>query len=603
MTPLPAVWSAPFSFLEWRLDGLSLMFLIPTLVVSAAAALYAPRYLAQERYREESGLRFGLFFALFVAGMTGTLLAGNLILFLVCWEVMTLASYVLVAHETRERECVRAAFKYFFMTHVGSACLLLALLLLHDAGGSWSFDGLTATFASLAENQPVRLHVILALLFLGFATKAGLYPFGDWLPDAHPAAPAPVSAVLSGAMIKLGLYGFLRFFVAGLAAASPGDAVVWGGIIAGFGLLSALAGGFAASAANDIKVLLAYSSIAQSGLIALGLGVSMALAPVNPALASLALLGASFHVVADAVVKALLFLNAGALQWRTGSRRLIDLGGLFTAMPVTGWTALVASLAIAGFPPLTAFTAKWLMLQATVLSGVPAVSVAGLALLVASLFSILYSVKFFAASFANRPMRSGRLEVPATMWAAEAALGLLVVAISLAPGPVLLGIARLLADLPTLASSSVPGGSLIAVRPLTGAFSPAPLIFLGVWVFVLARTALGSGPDTVRREVWTGGVIGGGGGPTPHPLGFYSPLREAMRRAYPRLRWPFTWRPSWVPHAVDPDRWVYHPTLNVGRRMGHVLRRAHTGLPQVYLAWQVAGAAGLVILLFVLLHR
>jgi formate hydrogenlyase subunit 3/multisubunit Na+/H+ antiporter MnhD subunit len=440
-------------------------------------------------------------------------------------------------------------------------------------------------------------------MFVGFATKAGLYPFGDWLPSAHPAAPAPVSAVLSGVMVKLGLYGMLRLFVVLLAGAAPEPAAAWGWILAAFGLLSALVGGAAACASTDTKVLLAYSSIAQSGLIALGFGAALVLEPVRPALAALALLGASFHVLGDAAVKALLFLNAGSLQWRTGSRRLEDLGGLFQSMPVTGWTALTGALAIAGLPPLTAFTGKWLMLQATVLSRVPGISVAGLGLLIASLLSVLYAVKFFAAAFANRPMRPERREVPPAMAAAQLALAAVAVAMGIAPGVVLAWIGRLLAALPALrgapaAFAGVPG----ALAPASGAFAPLLLAAVALWVLALTRLALGRGEAPRARVVWAGGMPAERGGPRVHPLGFYSPIREALERAYPAWHRPRIGRMRWVLPAVDVDRWVYGPGLRVGRRLAAGLRRLHTGMPNLYLAWQVAGAAALALLLVLLLR-
>ncbi|HEY6866959.1 MAG TPA: complex I subunit 5 family protein [Candidatus Eisenbacteria bacterium] len=599
----PAWWNAiggAGGWPAWRVDGLSLLFLVPVLLVSAAAAIYAPAYLRQERYRGESRARFWLMYVLFVAGMTGTTLAADWVTFLVCWEVMTLASYVLVAHETREPAVLRAAYKYFVMTHAGTGCLLFAAILLSVAGGSFAFDLLPGTLRSLAADHPGWLQAALALAFVGFATKAGLYPFGDWLPDAHPAAPAPVSAVLSGVMVKLGLYGMLRLFVLALAASAPSAAAAWGWVLGAFGLLSALVGGAAACVALDAKVLLAYSSIAQSGLIAFGFGAALVLAPAHPALASLALLGAAFHVVGDAVVKALLFLTAGSLQWRTGSRRLADHGGLFEAMPVTGWCALLGSLAIAGAPPLSAFTAKWLLLQAAVLSREPLVVVAGLGVLAASLASVLYAVKYFAAGFANRPMRPGSLEVPRPMRVAEVVLAAAALALALAPGAVLATLARALAGLPELAGAQAHAWGAW-LRPASGALAPLLLVLLGAWTVVLARLALGSG-GVAARAVWTGGILGGGD-PRFDPLGFYSPLRDTLRRAYVAPNWHAPLRPAWIPGAFDLDRWFYRPAVASGRRLVLVLRRLHTGVPHLYLAWQLAGAMALALILLALLRR
>ena len=188
MIPIGAGWQP-----GWRLDGPALLFLIPVLVVSGVCALAAPGYLRQPRYRDESGWRFGLAYAVFVAGMTGTVLAADLVLFLVCWEVMTLASYLLVAHETRDAVVGRAAFKYFFMTHVGTGCLLLGFVWLGVIGGSFSMDHLAVTLRTMAAAHPAALHVVLALTFVGFATKTASVtePAGTWWEALSPADLAP----------------------------------------------------------------------------------------------------------------------------------------------------------------------------------------------------------------------------------------------------------------------------------------------------------------------------------------------------------------------------------------------------------------------------
>jgi hydrogenase-4 component B len=591
MTPIPQLLGT------WQLDAMSAVFAIPTLLLLVVAAVYARPYLAQQRYREESALRFWVCYALFGAGMLGVLAAWDLLQFVVSWEVMTLASYVLVAHETSEPGAVRAAFKYFVMTHAASACLLLAAMLLWADGGSLGFDALRGTLAHLAAQRPVMLHVVLALLFVAFATKAGLYPMGDWLPDAHPAAPAPVSAVLSGIMVKIGIYGFLRFFVWALASASPDAAVLWGFLLAVIGAVSAVLGGLAASASRDTKVMLAYSSIAQSGLITLGVGTGLALMPSQPLLAQLALLGALFHTVSDAVVKALLFFVAGSMQLRTGSRKLEDLGGLFRAMPVSAWTALVACLAIAGFPPLTAFTGKWLMLQASVLSRSGILVSAGLAMLVASVLSILYALKFFAAGFLTKPMRPGRLEVPAPMQAAQIVLAACVLALSVTPGLWLGLLGRALDGVPVPAVSAASGWAVFAFGPASGAYAPLLLVLAGGWVVVLGVLALGRSRVARPVGVWMGGVPAGTDPAPVEAWGFFVPLRESMRGAYPSLRFRPVALPGWVVPVMDADRWLYGPAARAGRRVGQALQRAHSGTAHRYIVWQLVGALALIALL------
>jgi len=580
----------------WRLDALSLVFAVPTVLLLAVVAVYAGPYLAHDRYRHESRVRFWLLYALFGVAMVATLAARDLLQFVVCWEVMTLASYVLVVHETGDATVLRAGFKYFVMTHAATAGLLLAVMVLWAQGGTLGFADLRATLAYLAVAHPGTLHVVLALLFMAFATKAGLYPFGDWLPDAHPAAPAPVSAVLSGAMVKLGLYGFLRFLAWGLAPVAPDAAALWGAVLAAAGAVSALVGGFAASASQDTKVMLAYSSVAQSGLIAIGIGAGLALAPAHPLLAQLAFLGALFHAVSDTAVKGLLFLVAGSLQYRTGSRRLEDLGGLFGAMPRTAWTALVASLAIAGFPPLTAFTGKWLMLQATTLSAEPLTVGVGVALLVASVLSILYAVKFFAAAFLTREARPGSLEVPAPMQGAQVALAAAIVALSLAPGFWLGLLGPALDGVPVPALPMPAGWGLLGFGPATGAYAPVVLVLGALWAGALARMAIGRSGATRRVGAWSGGAPALPDMPI-HALGFYVPLRDPMRRAYAALRF----RPLVIPPRLlalfDADRWVYGPVVRTGRRLGATLQRAHSGTAHRYIVWQLVGAALLILLL------
>ena len=593
---VPTMTSLGSLLFAWRFDALSAVLAVPALLLLIIAGVYALPYLDQPRYREESRVRYWLLYILFGAGILATLGAKDLLQFLVSWEVMTVASYVLVAYETHDASVLRAAFKYFVMTHVATACLLLAILLLWAKGGVLDFGALPDTLARLSVESPWLLHTILALMFVGFATKAGLWPFGDWLPDAHPAAPAPVSAVLSGVMVKIGLYGFLRFFLWALAPAAPNAAIVWGYVLVAAGVCSAVVGGFAACAASDTKVLLAYSSVAQSGLISVAIGAGLVLLPTHPALAQLALLAALFHTVSDVAVKGLLFFAAGSVQYRTGSRRLEEMGGLFNAMPVSGWTALIASLSIAGFPPLTAFIGKWLMLQATVLSTMPLLIAAGLAVLLASVLSILYAVKFFSAAFLSRPMRPGRLEVPAAMQGAQVALAVAVLAMGLAPGYWLGLFSTALQVVPALATTAGPSVGVIGVASASGAVMPIILVVGAAWTCVLTLLALGRARPVRRVETWMGGAVVAGEMAPVISLGFFVPLRDMMHAVYLPLRWHALHRPAWVLPTADADRWLFRPAAAQARRLSEARGRLHTGAPHRYIVWQLIGTLLLLLL-------
>jgi hydrogenase-4 component B len=242
------------------------------------------------------------------------------------------------------------------------------------------------------------------------------------------------------------------------------------------------------------------------------------------------------------------------------------------------------------------------MLQATVLSGRPVVSVAGLGLLMASLLSVLYAVKFFAAGFANRPMRPGRLEVPAGMRVAQVVLAVIATGMGIAPGWVLSAEIGLLRALSPMAGVDLRawGGAL---WPASGAFAPLMLLLIAGWALVLARVAMGPAPAPAAREAWMGGVPADRGAPRIHPHGFYSPIREALGRIYRAPRPPRGSGHAWVGPVVDMDRWFYSPAIRAGRPLVAGLRRIHTGVPNVYIAWQLAGGALLALSLLLLLRR
>ncbi|MCS7186586.1 MAG: proton-conducting transporter membrane subunit [Armatimonadota bacterium] len=588
LTEIPAIKTK----LTLQADMLSGLFLSLIGILSVAAALHSYSYLEHPHYRQEHLIRYYPMLLLFILAMVGVVVAHDLLTFLVFWELMTLASYVLVAYERRRPENLRAALKYFILTHLGALCLLIAAVILWVQGGSFEFQTVFATIEKLAKNRPMLLHGVLALLFIGFATKAALFPFGDWLPDAHPAAPSPISAMLSGVMIKLGIYGFLRFFVWLLPMSALPFAYEWSYVFGIFGVVSAILGGAAATVTYDAKVLLAYSSIAQSGFITLGIGAGMFLFKQNLQLANIAIAGAFFHIVGDAFVKALLFLNAGSVLYATGSRRFADLGGLLESMPETAGTAFIGSMAIAGFPPLTAFVSKWLILQALLFSQSIPVTFSGVGMLLASIFSILYSVKFFSSCFLIKPMRSEKLEAPLMMRLAQLLLTLIIIAVGLFPGPVLKGLSWIIADASMFAGAEEQLAEVWQwawVQPLTGSFSPLVIIGMFVIVSIFAVIAVGTERQQKKAPIWLGGELvkpeqlGG------HPQGV--PLREELlQRAYPRAPVP-RWRPpSWFVKLLDPEAWMYRPVISGGEWISDLLRRAHTGVPHLYIAWQIVGA-------------
>jgi multicomponent Na+:H+ antiporter subunit D len=377
------------------LDGLSRLFLLLVAVVGTAAAVYALRYLGEEPGRP----LFHVLFNLLVAGMNGALLAGDLFNLYVFVEVASIASYGLVAYRPGGTE-VEAAFKYLVLGTVASTAILLGVTVLYAATGFLNMADLAAAIAAGAV-PGVALLFASALFVLGFATKTAAMPFHAWLPDAHPSAPAPISAMLSGLLIKtLGIYALVRVFyvVVGidehvrLVLTVLGCLSMWGGVLL-------------AQAQDDLKRLLAYSSVSQMGyvLVALALGTWLGVA------------AALFHAVNHALFKSALFLSSGSLERVTGTRRLSEMGGVFRRAPATSAGLVGASLSIAGIPPFNGFWSKLLILIALVSAG--EYLVAGLAAGAALMTLVTFVKAQREAVFGALPARlAGAREVPATMY-------------------------------------------------------------------------------------------------------------------------------------------------------------------------------------------
>jgi len=328
------------------IDPLSALFALPVLVISALCALHGCGYMKPYAAKGKDMSRFWAFYNFLTGGMLLVTVARNALLFLLGWEVMALASFFLVLFDAGREPVRRAAWIYLVATHLGTACILLLFSML-GSGGSLDFTGL-----SLPDRSWAGAAFVLALV--GFGTKAGFVPFHVWLPEAHPSAPSNVSAVMSGVMIKTGIYGLLRFIL----FMGPPPAW-WGWTLLGVGLLSGVAGVLMALSQHELKRMLAYSSVENIGIIGMGLGLGLlGISYGIPAMAFLGFAGAFLHVLNHSVFKSLLFLAAGAIQNATGTRELDQLGGLLKRMPVTGAAFLAGSVAICGLPPLNGFVGE-----------------------------------------------------------------------------------------------------------------------------------------------------------------------------------------------------------------------------------------------------
>ncbi len=347
-------WSIPLG-INLVLDGLSSLMLLAISVVSAAAMLFSARYM--EQYTAKA--KYFCLFLLMVAGMNGVVLSGDIFNLFVFLEIASIASYALVGFGC-ECEELEASFKYMVLGSIGSTFVLLAVALVYGNTGSLNMAYISKAIQGSGLNP--GLTFALGLFITGFGLKAALVPFHAWLPDAHPSAPAPISAMLSGVLIKtLGVYALCRvlFNVFGVS-------IQVGWLLVALGILSMVAGAFLAIGQWDFKRLLAYSSISQLGYVVLGIGLGGLIIAKggNLAWASLAILGGLFHLVNHAVYKSLLFLTSGSVQMSTGTREMREMGGLAEKMPVTRATCTVASASIAGIPPFSGFWSKLILVVA-----------------------------------------------------------------------------------------------------------------------------------------------------------------------------------------------------------------------------------------------
>jgi formate hydrogenlyase subunit 3/multisubunit Na+/H+ antiporter MnhD subunit len=501
-------WPVPNGALALGLDPLSALFSTVVFALGLATAVFGAGYLRGHAGRRPLGV-FALFFNVLVASMGLLLVARQAVLFLVAWEVMTVASFLLVAFEHEETSVRTAARTYLVASHLGTAALFALFLALGAAAGSLRFDAFAAA-ASAGAGLPAAL--LFALALVGFGTKAGLVPLHVWLPEAHPAAPSHVSALMSGALVKMGVYGLLR-----ATTFLPAPPLVHGLALAGVGLAGAVAALALALSQRDIKRVLAYSTVENVGLIALATGLGLAGAALGaPAVAALGVAGALLHVWNHALMKGLAFLGAGALAHGAGTRDLERMGGLLRRLPATGTLLVLAAAALAGLPPLNGFVSEWLLYVGLLRAGETAP--ASLALLGWLALATLAFVGAVAAAAFTRLVGIALLGAPRSAAAASAHEG----------GPLLLAPLALLgagnvavALFPAQAVALVVPAAAVVLRVPEAdvAFALAPavaalagpmrlglcaLLLLGAALVALSRRAL-SRRDVRASSTWSCG--------------------------------------------------------------------------------------------------
>ncbi len=467
-------WAVPGAHILLRLDGLAAVFLLPAFLICGLGSIYGLGYFPHHRHPESAG-RLRLLYGILAASIVTLPSCRNAILFLIAWELMALASFLLILTEQGKEETRRAAFVYLTTTHVATLALYAFFILLAQGSGTFDFPEI----AALDARSPIAT-AMFALAIFGFGLKAGIMPLHIWLPEAHAAAPSHVSALMSGVVIKMGIYGLVRmtsFFV----HIPPW----WGWTVLVLGVVSGVMGVAFAIAQHDVKRLLAYHSVENIGIILIGLGVALlGRSFEQPALVVLGLAGALLHVVNHGLFKALLFLSAGSFINATGTRQLDSYGGLFTRMPITGICFLGGAVAICGLPPLNGFVSEWLIYLGLLHSqAVGAPFALTLAVLAAPMLAMIGAlavacfVKVVGVTFLGGPRKVWAktiTESPRSMTVAMAIILGCCLVIGVFPALIV----------PVLGRALAAWGAVAAPADFPGALAPVGWISIGAFLFL-----------------------------------------------------------------------------------------------------------------------
>jgi hydrogenase-4 component B len=591
-----------------RLDALSAFFLLLLGSASAGISVFAAGY-----FRQGEGTPPGvlcLLYHLFLAAMAMVMLADDAYVFMVMWELMALASFFLVTANHTIPAIRRAGYLYLLIAHIGALAILLCFGVLQANTGDYTFDNMRAQTLT-----PFWASVAFLLAFFGFGAKAGFLPLHVWLPEAHPAAPSPVSALMSGVMLKTAIYGLLRIGFEVL----PTQYAWWGVLALAVGLATAMFGVVFAAIQTDMKRLLAYSSIENIGLLAVGIGLALLFTGYGmTALAALALTAVLYHALNHAFFKSLLFLGTGAVLHATGERNLGKLGGLLRYMPWVGWLALLGTLAAAGLPPLNGFVSEWLLLQSFLFTlGLPGTFVNNLVPVVAAGVALVAAlggyvmVKFFGVIFLGQP-REARLASShdAARWERVGLVWLAVgcVALGLLPAQVIALIDPVTRVLvrdgigPQVASQ----GWLFLAPVSAERASYSPLLFL---LLVAASFALAF---VLVRRLYHGRLRRAAPWDCGYPLlnartqdtaeGFGQPIRQVFEpffRVDRHLPSPFDRQPSYRMDASDHFwHWLYLPVARTAEAAARVVGLLQQGRIATYLMYSFVTLLVMLLLVF-----
>lgn len=612
MLEMPGI--APFGHFTFQLDGLSALMVGMISLLAFASSLFSISYV--EVYADRSLGVMGFFNNLFIGVMLLVVTVANAFYFLIFWELMTLASYFLVIFEQEKEESVSAGYIYFLIAHAGTALIMLAFFVLYQNAGS--FDFIAFRNATLS---PTSKSLVFLLAFLGFGAKAGMVPLHFWLPRAHPAAPSHVSALLSGVMIKTGIYGIIRICVDVLGV----PFWWWGFMVLVVGIITAVLGIAYALAEHDIKRLLAYCSVESIGIILVGIGAGMVgMATGQPVLALVGLLAALFHTFNHAVFKGLLFLGAGSVIYRVRTNNMDEMGGLVRWMPWTGLTFLIGAISISSIPPLNGFVSEWFIYQSLFIAS--HTSVAALRVFAPIFFILLAAastmtgmcwVKAYGATFTG-PARSTNArevkEAPAPMLIGMAILAISCILLGVGSPAVIPYLGRVAASIANVPLAQMVSGVQVFPVDVSQAVLSPPMILLllgALLVVPLLLVVLYGGFRAGRRrsaEPWACGY-GYSSQMAVSASNFAQPMRVAFQALYllrPLAQVPLdaialsSKKARGVISDIEPlvERMVSRPTRFVVEYLADHIQKMQMGDIRVYCLYIVLTLAILLIVAF-----
>ncbi len=605
-------------------DSLSALFLIIIALVSFCVVLFSWRYL--EVYSEYSSKRFYPFLLSLFLSSIGLVVVRDLLFFIVFWEAMTFTSWVLVIFDSQKKEALKGGIQYFISTHVATAFLILAAVIIYSYSEDFNFVEIKKSLTNIFENNSMLAHFLIFSIVIAFITKAGILPFGFWLPNAYPQPPSSASSFFGGVMSKLAVYGLLRFFLSLIPFSQYSH--TWGFIIALLGVFSIFVGTIAALTQDEAKRLMSFHAIGQVGYMLLGIGTGIYFVTFSPFLGMIALTGGLLHVFNNSIYKSLLFLNAGTIFYKTGTTDLNKVSGLIKIMPLTAIAAIVGSLSIAGVPPFNGFISKLLIFESSI--GVMKVSesffLIKFAFIIFGIISVFISAITLASflKFVNSAFM-GKLKaeikkttaIPSSMNIPQIILAGVCLFTGLFPFITLEFTYHALSSaseltLPSFSSVfslSIAGFGLNFCQNCieTGVWFPI-FVILSVLILSLVIFCFEKYANAPKREVetWYGGKEHSPEEVAYTGHSFYQPFKELVsfkifniqfRGFYPVELPPMKFSfPSSLKKIIQPDEWFYYPFIEKIVRIFDLLYSHYENLKENYMAWLVVG--GIIVMFF-----